>query len=97
MSKAIQLIFPFLSNFYVFNEKISGKLFGVFAVLEDISALLGAAIFNSAFPIIRATFSGGLFIASAIALVPLLIGIPLVKIKIDDKNDASNIKEEIKL
>jgi hypothetical protein len=57
----------------------SGKLFGVFAVLEDVCVLLASAIYNSIFPSIRSTFPGGLFVASAVALVPTIAVLAFVR------------------
>jgi hypothetical protein len=53
----------------------------VFAVLEDVCVLLASAIYNSIFPIIRASFHGGLFVASALALIPALVCLAAIKWK----------------
>eukprot|EP00095_Tigriopus_kingsejongensis_P003106 maker-scaffold428_size174301-snap-gene-0.23 protein:Tk03106 transcript:maker-scaffold428_size174301-snap-gene-0.23-mRNA-1 annotation:"hypothetical protein DAPPUDRAFT_328004" len=46
-----------------------GKLFGLLSVVEDVSALCGALLFNSLYPITRSFFNGTMFLVSAVALL----------------------------
>lgn len=55
---------------FTYLPSIAGKLFGLFAVIDDISALCGALVFNSLYPITRVhLFNGIMFLGSALVLL----------------------------
>ena len=47
----------------------TGKLFGVFAVMEDLAILLAAVIFNAGYAATRVGYNGTVFLISAGVLV----------------------------
>ena len=49
-------------------------MYGLLAVFEDVSSLLGTLIFNTFYPLTRDFFNGTMFLVAAFALlIPLII------------------------
>lgn len=66
-----------------------GKLFGFFAVFEDISLICGTVIFNTLYPLTRSIFNGLMFASAAVVLI-LPLGILILFIKTQKWIDCSS-------